>query len=173
MELAALASMCVAQLPFPPMPLCVIRGEEHTDSFCSSHDLLASAIAVHHLKCDTRTIDLSEEAKHMATKQNILIDMQREVHDAVQHSMSVDGIYNIFQKHFRTYMTLYQNSQDMRFTPIEFVDSDGIVCQQAQQHLASVETMESSPVHVSSNRFSDIIMAYARLLHAYGTSEAS
>ena len=42
--LAVMASMVVAQLLLPPLPLCAVRGDE--DAFCSSHDLLASAIAV-------------------------------------------------------------------------------------------------------------------------------
>ena len=45
MQVNARSSMVVSQLPFPPMPLCVLVGSDNSDGMCSSHDLITSAMA--------------------------------------------------------------------------------------------------------------------------------
>jgi hypothetical protein len=45
-ELSAFASMVVASLPFPPLPVLVLQGEDGEYGVASSFDLLQQAIVV-------------------------------------------------------------------------------------------------------------------------------
>lgn len=170
-ELDVLASMCIAQLPFPPMPLCVLRGSECSDGICSSHDLLATAISVHYTACRLQPLTAEDERVRMEKKRDILVSLQRMVHDAVARSASVQEIYETFQQHFRQYMQLYQACGDLRFKPIEFVERGGPLVQQAKDHVAGMGIIESCMYTIASSGYDDVITAYAQILHSYGLGD--
>ena len=50
-EASAFASMVVASLPFPPLPVLVLQGEDGVYGMASSFDLLQQAIVVQQLGC--------------------------------------------------------------------------------------------------------------------------
>jgi hypothetical protein len=62
-EARALASMVVASLPFPPLPVVVLQGEDGADGLASSFDLLQTAVLNTHLGLSrTLTIQLLADA---------------------------------------------------------------------------------------------------------------
>lgn len=150
------------------MPLCVLKGSDGVDSFCSSHDLLASAIAVHYLTCRTQPVSDVDNKQRTQCKIDILQRLQKEMHRVVDHKGTSQEMYDTFQTFFREYMLMYQQSQDLRFMPISSVDSSSILIQQARSHVEGIGVMESSPLTISSDRYEDVITTYANIMHAYG-----
>lgn len=148
----ALASMVIVQLPFPPMPMCAIKGEDRDDVFCSSHDLLARAIAVQYtnnvrqtgsgMPSEALTLQKTEILTNLL---NDLIKMSITDVDIIDNS---EAIYNVFQNHFRSYMSLYPStSKDIRFAPIEAVDASSLIMSQAVAHLNALNLQDSDCTH--------------------------
>ena len=169
-ELDVVGSLVVAQLPFPPMPLVVRRGDG-TEDFCSSHDLLASAVKVYYATGCAQSVDNEEEVRRMHAKTAILLDLQRRVHDCVEAGEDVQAAYEVYQDCFRQYMLLYQTSADLRFLPLGAVDPAHTITQQAAEHMRGLAEMEQCAVAAASDRYPDVVAAYARHLHAYGRDE--
>lgn len=143
-QIHALASMVIAQLPFPPMPMCVIKGEDNEDGICSSHDLLARAIALQYISSikDTGSpmpsTQLTEKKTTILTC--LLSDLFQISHD-IQHQDiedNVDMIYETFQRHFREFLYLYPcTSKDVRFAGLDMVDANSLIMTQAHSHLTA------------------------------------
>jgi hypothetical protein len=165
LSVSALASMVVAQLPFPPMPLCVVRGGD--EAFCSSHDLLGSAVAVQ--MCSGAQ---DGAAATVAAKAAVLQRLQRDVFALVEREGDGDEAvargYVRFQAGFREYMAFYPGSVDLRFRALGDVDPRSAVCTQAAAHLRAIARLEGCEVALDSDRYVDVLRAYLRLLHAYG-----
>lgn len=169
----ALAAMVISQLPYPPMPLCVLKGEDNADGVCSSHDLLARAIAVQYVNSvrSTGSGMPSEEVTERKTTilTSLLMDLFElskviSCDDVMAH---VERIYELFQKSFRSYLALYPaTSQDVRFAPIDSVDTPSLIMQQATSHLNAmqIQAQESQPSAQckppSVNSYRDAIVAY-------------
>lgn len=161
--------MVIAQLPFPPMPMCVVVGEDREDGICSSHDLLARAIAVQHIysrgeiepsfapsdlmeKKTAVVTDLLEDLlklsrtlpKNMTDYGNILCPV--DIRPSLDASL-IQNIYQIFQRHFRAYFSLYPStSHDIRFHDIDTVDASSLVMKQAISHLHAMQLQVQDPV---------------------------
>jgi hypothetical protein len=172
-SVSVLSSMVIAQLPFPPMPICVVRGGE--DVFCSSHDLMSSAMSVQ--ACDALAgITPMNIDSQMATKANVLSTLQQAVAGVVDDmgtsDEAVERCYVFFQHAFRAYMHFYPCSPDMRFRPLCDVDPQSIVCVHAMAHLRGLAVMHGGDtVTVLSDRYIDMLRAYMCMLHAYGHAD--
>ena len=165
----ALSSMVISQLPFPPMPMCVVIGEDMEDGICSSHDLLARAIAVQYIssmrenKPSMTPSDLMEKKTAVVTE--LLEDLLKlsstlptdmtdygnilcPVHIRPSPDASlIQNIYQTFQRHFRAYFSLYPStSQDIRFHDIDIVDASSLVMKQAISHLHAMKLQVQDPM---------------------------
>ena len=170
-HVSAIASMVISQLPFPPMPVLITKNGE--DTFCSSHDLMASAIAVnfvdrslseeHHMN--------KREQKVMEQKEKILTNLQRTVADICDREpvTFVTTCYNEFQIHFRAYMQFYPGSGDICFFPMHTVDSKHGIIQQACQHLRALGIQETASVCVTDH-YESILCLYCQMLHGYDSA---
>ena len=147
------------------MPLCVVRGGD--EAFCSSHDLLGSAVAVQ--MCSGAQ---DGAAATVAAKAAVLQRLQRDVFALVEREGDSDDAvargYLRFQAGFREYMAFYPGSVDLRFRALGDVDPRSAVCTQAAAHLRAIARLEGCDVALDSDRYVDVLRAYLRLLHAYG-----
>ncbi len=75
-EARSLASMVVASLPFPPLPVVVLQGEDGADGLASSFDLLQTAVLNAHL--GLRPAGLEAEAL-ARSKQAALARLQQDM----------------------------------------------------------------------------------------------
>ena len=172
--LSSLSSMVVSQLPFPPMPLCVVRGSQET--FCSSHDLMSMAVAVHFHDISVRSSasvpEQLDEQRVMKEKELVLLALQRRIWYICESEgftgNVVEKCYSAFQQAFREYMKFYPCSTDVRFMPLDSVDPKSTLTRQSMEHIRSVEIMEQCKVPLDSDRYPDILRAYCRHMHSYG-----
>lgn len=170
--LSSLSAMVVSQLPFPPMPLCVVRDCKET--FCSSHDLMAMAVAVHFHDMSLRPSVAGQGAAPgvMQDKERVLLALQGRIWHICERegfaAAAVEQCYAAFQQAFREYMQFYPCSRDVRFMPLCSVDPKSTLTTQALAHLRSVGIMEQCSVPVDSDRYPDILRAYCRHMHSYG-----
>ena len=163
-ELDSFSSMIVTNLPLPPLPIRALRGEDNEDSFCSSHDLLARAIA-----CNLR--DGSSNGEEVQKrKQQILLDLNTRIVAVWQdkeftQAERVAMGYTIFADIFRQYFALYPGSFDLRVMPIQDVDPKSVVFQQAVEHLKAQNVFITDDDEVV--KFSKTYYAYDDIIHAY------
>lgn len=180
----ALSSMIMIQLPFPCMPIVANRGDE--SSFCSSHDLLARAIAVRQVVGNTGG-DYSEEFKQ---KQDIVCKLQqniskiwtKHIEDNTDEIETIHKCYEIFQQSYREYIKLYPIfTSDLRFLPLSDVDNKSVIYKQAVSHLNSRLTLDSDigdegalttyKIALRDNSYAAIIKAYILELTSYSSDE--
>jgi hypothetical protein len=93
------------------------------------------------------------------------------VHASVEAGEGVQAAYEVYQDCFRQYMLLYQTCADLRFLPLGAVDPAHTITRQAAEHMRGLAEMEQCAVAAASDRYPDLVAAYARHLHAYGCDE--
>jgi hypothetical protein len=135
-ELRALASMVVASLPFPPLPVMVLQGEDGADGLASSFDLLQTAVMNAQLGLRPAVEGVEEVAR---SKQARLERLQRDMaaHYEVAAGATctkewVQGAYQIYCTAFRDYLLDHYatSSRDLRFYPTAAVATDSVLMQQ-------------------------------------------
>jgi uncharacterized protein YjfI (DUF2170 family) len=134
--LSAHVSMILVSLPLPPIPVLVIRGEDYTTSFCSSHDLHGAMIATHlHMTATGTAGDEAVQKHNIEAKQQVLHTMMAALNTAwtKTRAMPVDleeqdkqlliEAYVLFANGFRDYCSHYAHTcRDMRVMPMSHVD---------------------------------------------------
>ena len=134
--LQAHVSMILVSLPLPPLPVLVVRGEDLTTSFCSSHDLHAAMIATHLHMTSTGTAGDEAAQKHnIDAKQEVLHKMMGALNKAWTRTRAMDvdveeqdkqlvtEAYVLFANAFRDYCSHYVHQcRDLRVMPMSHVD---------------------------------------------------
>lgn len=184
LNIDALSSILILQLPFPAMPV-VATNAEGEDAVCSSHDLLSRAIAVQQVtgQQGPRATNKDQNAV-MLEKQQILLNLHRNIKDTWQrvgsHELCIDnGIqscYELYHTHFRSYLALYPVfTTDVRFLPIEGVDNKGSLARQARKHFNARSKLFAGDDNDTVQRielsdtagYRDIILAYIYDMASY------
>jgi hypothetical protein len=141
-ELRALASMVVASLPFPPMLVMVLQGEDGADRLASSFDLLQTEVLNSQLGLrpagqDTEALARSKQA----TLERLQADMaaiyvEADWKNATDDWAPVQHAYEIFCSAFRSYLLDHYiiSSRDLRFFPLAAVDPDSLLVKQGSSH---------------------------------------
>ena len=188
-EAYAFASMIMASLPFPPLPVCVNRGEDMEDGMASSFDLLQQAIMADQANINTtkkndilimqKKIEILKKLhedmqKHYANASKIACDKKETI---AQHTNTVQWIeqaYLIYTTHLRKYLLdCYPNcSSDLRFFSYEDVPMDHVLIDHAKSHIQSMILQANQFNDVAGNvvvhdicsnikTYSDVIYHYA------------
>ena len=163
--LDALASMVIATLPFPPLPLMVSQGTDAESATASSFDLLKQAIILQKLIGTHRPAEQIAEGKRSqlrALQQEMLQHCSSE--KSVDSDDWLDAAYLIYCKHFRSYFV--ENyatcSRDLRFEPMASVAASHVIMQQAASHVtASLIMAGEESRNLSFARYSDVVRHYA------------
>ena len=146
--LHAFASMVIAGLPFPPLPIMVRRGDGE-EGIGSSFDLFNQAIIAMHLAGDHAQLskdDLVQSKTALLTKLHLNMSCHYSTHlmqsggKAIRPSAAwVEQAYAIYCNAFREYLlTNYAvSSQDLRFLPIDSVDANSTIMHHARSHVKS------------------------------------
>ena len=145
----AFASMVVGSLPFPPLPVIVLQGEDGAYGTASSFDLLQQAILVQQTGCrppgdlvknkreilDRLTRDMTTHYER-ALSGEVSGEVSGEGKASICSNLWVETAYNIYCNSFRNYIiTNYATcTQDLRFHEIHAVDADSILVQQGSSH---------------------------------------
>jgi len=164
-EARALASMVVASLPFPPLPVMVLQGEDGEDGMASSFDLLQTAVLNAQLMPADR--DAAELARSKAA---VLEKLQRDMAALLAASFGGDlpdgQAYEIYCAAFRTYLLDHYaiSSRDLRFYPLGAVAPDSVLVQQGSSHwnasrMLSAECDACGGAHFSG--YPEMLRAYA------------
>jgi hypothetical protein len=149
--LQAHVSMILVSLPLPPLPVLVVRGEDLTTSFCSSHDLHAAMIATHLHMTSTGTAGDEQTQKHnIDAKQEVLHNMMGALNKAwtqtrampvdieEQDKALVTEAYVHFATGFRDYCSHYVHScRDMRVMPMSHVDIGDATHKSAAEYVSA------------------------------------
>jgi hypothetical protein len=151
-EARALASMVVASLPFPPLPVVVLQGEDGADGMASSFDLLQTAVMNSVMNSQLGLRPGGKDAEALArSKQATLERLQRDMAalyveadgQASQNSANspddrawVQRAYDIFCAAFRSFLLDHYaiSSRDLRFYPADAVAADSVLVQQGTSH---------------------------------------
>lgn len=181
-ELYAFASMIVASLPFPPLPVLMLQGEDCVDGLASSFDLLQQAIVAQQLGC---VPDIAKQNQMALAKQNILaiLTTNMSLHNKEAQTRFSDGqayddawvekAYTLYCSAFRTYfLDNYANStRDLRFFPMDRVDPNSILLRQGisqcrASHLLSNNLHDAQVIpllttNISFTSYKEMIRAYA------------
>ena len=129
-------SMILVSLPLPPLPVLVVRGEDLTTSFCSSHDLHSAMITTHlHMTSTGTAGDESAQKHNIDSKQEVLHTMMTDLNKVWRKTrlMSVDleaqdkqlvtEAYVFFANGFRDYCSHHANNcRDLRVMTMRHVD---------------------------------------------------
>lgn len=181
-EARALASMVVASLPFPPLPVMVLQGEDFADGLASSFDLLHTAVL--NSRLGLRAADRDAEALargKQATLARLVQDMAalyvRAGWETTQNTPddwgAVQEAYHIFCAAFRTYLLEHYSTstRDLRFYPLAAVAPDSLLVQQGSSHW-NASRLLSNPAACDAcggAHFSD----YTALIRAYAIDLAT
>ena len=164
-EACAFASLVVASLPFPPLPVVVLQGGE--DGMGSSFDLLQQAIAVQQTGCAPGG-DLVQRKKEMLERLRVDITAHYEKGIAVG-DMSicsdewVAGAYDIYCRSFRDYLLCNYAvcTADLRFHPLDSVPDDGVLVLQGSSHWKAGRMLAGEP------ESSGCFKSYKQMLRSY------
>jgi len=170
-EARALASMVVASLPFPPLPVMVLQGEDGEDGLASSFDLLHTAVLNAQLNAQLMPAD-RDAAELARSKAAVLQQLQRDM--AALHASSFgaefpDGqAYDLFCGAFREYLLKHYatSTHDLRFYPLHAVAADSVLVQQGSSHWNASRMLsgQAQGDACGGARFSgyrDVVRAYA------------
>jgi len=149
--LQAHVSMILVSLPLPPLPVLVIRGEDLTTSFCSSHDLHAAMIATHlHLTSTGAAGDETAQKHNIEGKQEVLHTMMASLNKAwvrtrampvdidEQDRLLLTEAYVLFANGFRDYCAHYaHNCRDLRVMPMTHVDIGDATHKSAAEYVSA------------------------------------
>ncbi len=141
-ELRALASMVVASLPFPPLPVMVLQGADGADGLASSFDLLQTAVVNWHLGMRPAGQEAEAIARSkLATLARLQQDMaalyvETDWKNLTDDWGAVRRAYVIYCAAFRTYLLDHYGTgtRDLRFYPAEAVAADSVLVQQGTSH---------------------------------------
>lgn len=132
-QLDAFSSMVLVALPFPPMPVCCLKGDDNEDAVMSSHDLIARCMASAALLPWT------------AAEQQENIDLKSRILDKLLHRMQQCDELNItaykaFGECTRDFISVYfpkhaRQNVDVRILPATHVVTGDVHCTQARKHL--------------------------------------
>ena len=145
-EARALASMVVASLPFPPLPVVVLQGEDGSDGLASSFDLLQTAVLNAHLGLrpagqDAEALARSKQAALARLQQDMAAlyvetDWKSLPKNSAADCVSVQRAYDLYCAAFRSYLLDHYaiSSRDLRFFPLAAVDPDSLLVRQGASH---------------------------------------
>jgi len=164
-DLDALASMVITALPFPPLPLMVLRGADAADATASSFDLLKQAIVLQRVAGTHRA-----QEQIVRDKTSRLRALQEEMHRHCSAGAAgknknewVEDAYFIYCKHFRLYFV--ENyptcSRDLRFEPMANVAAAHVIMQQAASHARASSILAGACCSVEFARYEDVVEYYA------------
>jgi hypothetical protein len=142
-EVCAFASLVIASLPFPPLPVLVLQGEDGEYGTASSFDLLQQAIVVQQLGCvPSGDLELVRAKKEILER--LRTDMTAHYESAatcngpgsICSPLWVERAYDIYCDAFRNY--LLRNyatcTQDLRFHHADTVPADSVLVRQGTSH---------------------------------------
>ena len=176
-ELRAIASMVVASLPFPPLPVMVLQGEDSADGLASSFDLLQTAV----MNAQLGLRPGGKEAEELARgKAAVLAELQRDMaalyveadwRNATDDWAPVQRAYEIFCAAFRSYLLDHYavSTRDLRFYPLAAVAPDSVLVQQGNSHWNAGRMLSSSMNAKRCAHFS----GYPELLRAFALDLAT
>ena len=176
-ELDAFASMVVASLPFPPLPVMVLQGEDGADGLASSFDLLQTAVVNWQLGLRPEGKEAEELARSkQATLERLQADMaalyvEADWKNATDDWAPVQRAYEIFCAAFRSYLLDHYavSSRDLRFYPLAAVAPDSVLVQQGSSHWNAGRMLSASCDAKRCAHFS----GYTELLRAYALDLAT
>lgn len=169
-----MAGMVVASLPFPPLPVMVLQGEENADSMASSFDLLHTAIMnwQHGLRPFGRDIHAIARGKQ-ETLQRLMSDMaalyeeckHSEKDDIKEDDVFVEKAYEIYCCSFRSYLLNHYatSTSDLRFYPLASVSQDSLLLRQGTSHWHAGKLLSSNGELCKEDSFA----SYSEMLRAY------
>lgn len=126
--------MVLLNIPFPPLPILVSRGDTASEHAANSHDLLATAIMC---QLTDPSIDMSQSCELMKRKQEVLNNLQEQLRRAwiPGSRKSLEVCYLIICNKFRDYMACYPGCNDLRTFGIDYVDRNSNIHLTALMHL--------------------------------------
>ena len=169
-----MAGMVVASLPFPPLPVMVLQGEENADSMASSFDLLHTAIMnwQHGLRPFGRDIHAIARGKQ-ETLQRLMSDMaalyeeckHSEKDDIKEDDVFVEKAYEIYCCSFRSYLLNHYatSTSDLRFYPLASVSQDSLLLRQGTSHWNAGKLLSSNGELSKEDSFA----SYSEMLRTY------
>jgi hypothetical protein len=178
-EARSLASMVVASLPFPPLPVVVLQGEDGADGLASSFDLLQTAVLNSQLGLRPAGQDAEALARSKrATLERLQADMaalyvEADWKNATDDWALVQRAYEIFCAAFRSYLLDHYaiSSRDLRFFPLAAVDPDSLLMKQGSSHWNAGRLLSG---HASCDACGGAhFSGYTELLRAYALDLAT
>ena len=164
-EVRALASMVLASLPFPPLPVMVLQGEDCEDGMASGYDLLQTAVINNTLGMQVSGKDVQEIARSKQATLHRLCENMVALHaSSFGAEFPVWQAYEIFCDAFREYLVEHYptSSRDLRFYPMDTVGVDSLLLQQGASHWSASRMLAGeSQSHVHFGSYIDLIRAYA------------
>lgn len=169
-EYHSFACMIITNMPYPPLPLLVLKSEDEVESMASSHDLWQRAIIADYMnqtnnKHDEIQIQKTEVLNELMNNlRTCLLSMTPEKRSLKEMTESeVKLVYDIFCNSFRTYFTkFYSNtSDDLRFFPMHHVAKTDKVVRQAQSHLKALCHLNTETSNCVSDSYPQLIQKYA------------
>lgn len=132
----------ISTLPFPAMPVSALVGQDNADATASSHDLFASMIGVHMLRCqhDPDAVDHHRQTEDkIAILHALYADIQEAFSKDERRAPDSEILYLAFQTRFRQYLALYPGSPDVRFASMHSVAKGDTVHSQTADHVAALQ----------------------------------
>lgn len=183
-EAYAFASMIMASLPFPPLPLVVNYGEDMEDGMASSFDLTQQAIMADQANVyTTKDNDVKIMQKKIQILKNLHSNMKehfqnavctaRDNHQSIAQCTNTDDwiekAYNIYTTNLRKYLLeCYPNcTSDMRFFPIRDVPADHVVMGHAKSHVQSMLLQENNFENLNADSICSNLNTYSDVIHYY------
>jgi hypothetical protein len=122
-ETQELRAMIMAALPYPPLPVTLVRVEDGSDRLCdgvlqTSHDILSNLLKQ---ACVTHTV--SENKERQRRQQELLREFLRAI---VQNGLQPPPelyrtLCDFSQRHIATYIKGAQSAPEIRFEPLDSV----------------------------------------------------
>lgn len=165
-DVEARVAMIMLQLPFPPLPVVVIN-ENGDETMGSSHDLLASVLAVSIVaqthptsqQLETKTYILETLNKEIAISWQKAVEtmmdermclesnadkpastaIYKNTNSKIWRLVDVEPCYELYCQWFRAYMACYPGSPDLRMFPLYSVTRDDLPFAHAVEHLQARE----------------------------------
>ena len=175
--LYAFSSMVITNLPFPPLPVVVLHGNGK-EGMASSFDLFSQAIIAMQFADSHATMSTSQLIdKKKETLNQLLSDIHTQTQSFStnlkkdEETLWLDKIYTTYCSAFREYLISYYPTctKDLRFFPMDFVDSSHVIIQQARSHIAANTSLTQNGDHQTQpeiNEYSDVIRLYALDVHS-------
>ena len=145
--LHAFASMVIANLPFPPLPI-MVRNGEGDEAIGSSFDLFNQAIIGMHLAhahafltndelVENKTRALARLHANMSCHYSTFLVHSEQLPARDPDEAWVKQAYTIYCDAFRDYLVKHYavTSNDLRFVPMDAVSNDHVLLQHANSHV--------------------------------------